>query len=120
MVPKTPRRQAAIRLDPVAAVYGSSEHDQATGRIVAEFTAPSNCIILPILHGPSIGGAFAQLIDTDSGAVLAGLPFKDGDLLWSLWRVPLNAGGMHLRFIASDLGAQWGQWLAVSAPLSCK
>jgi hypothetical protein len=72
------------------------------------------------LHGPSIGGASAELIDADSAKVLAELPFRERDPLWTLWRVPLPANAKRLRFLAVDNGKKFGQWLAVSAPLQCK
>ncbi len=107
---------------PSSAAYSSwHEHDENTGQIVAEFATPANgCVVLPVLHGPSIGGVSAQLVDADSGTVLADLPFRDRDALWSLWRVPLNSGMKRLRFVATDNGRDWGQWLAVSTPMSCR
>jgi hypothetical protein len=108
-------------LPPTAAYSSWQGHDEHTGQIVAEFRAPANaCIVLPVLHGPSIGGASARLLDADSGVVLADLPFRDRDVLWSLWRVPLNSNVKRLRFVATDDGRDWGQWLAVSAPMQCK
>jgi hypothetical protein len=107
---------------PAAPTYCSwSGHDENTGRATADFSAPANgCVVLPILHGPSIGGASAELIDADSQNVLAELPFREHDPLWTLWRVPLPANAKRLRFVAVDNGKNGGQWLAVSAPLQCK
>jgi hypothetical protein len=107
---------------PSAPIYCSwSGHDENTGRAMADFATPaSGCVVLPILHGPSIDGASAELIDADSAKVLAELPFRAHDPLWTLWRVPLPSSAKRLRFLAVDNGKDWGQWLAVSAPLQCK
>jgi hypothetical protein len=107
---------------PSAPTNGSwSQRDENVGRAIAEFAAPVNgCVALPILHGPFIAGASAQLMDADSGKMLADLPFRDHDLLWTLWRVPLYSDVKRLRFVVRDDGRKWGQWLAVSAPLQCK
>ncbi len=102
-------------------LYSWSGHDSNTGQASAEFLAPANaCVVLPIVHGPSIGGASAQLTDADSERVLAELPFREHDPLWTLWRVPLSSSVKRLRFVAIDNGRKWGQWLAVSTPLQCK
>jgi hypothetical protein len=107
---------------PTAQVYGSGRGgDQGVGQIAAEFDAPENkCVILPLFHGPSVSGASAQLIDADSQTVLADVPFRDSDVLWLLWQVKLNPAVKHLRFVTADHGSDWGQWLAVGAPLACK
>ncbi len=107
---------------PSAATYCSwSGHDENTGRATADFSTPANgCVVLPILHGPSIGGASAELVDADSAKVLAELPFRERDPLWTLWRVPVPDTTKRLRFVAVDNGKNGGQWLAVSAPLQCK
>lgn len=107
---------------PSAPTYCSwSGHDENTGRAMADFSSPANgCVVLPILHGPSIGGASAELIDADSEKVLAEFPFRERDPLWTLWRVPVPSNAKRLRFLAVDNGKKGGQWLAVSAPLQCK
>ena len=90
------------------------------GQISVEFPAPTNaCVILPILHGRSITGAAAQLMDADTNQVLAELPLKIQDPLWATWRVHLNSTVKHLRYVATDAHEEPGQWLAVSTPLEC-
>jgi hypothetical protein len=116
---------------PVLPLYGwhsdnpaySSWHgsDANVGRITGEFATPANaCVVLPLLHGPKVGGLSSQLVDADTGAVLADFPFRDGDTFWSLWRVPVPPNVKHLRFVGTDNGHDWGQWLAVTTPMACK
>jgi hypothetical protein len=115
-VPLPPR----FGLFPAVSIF-SSVGDKP-GQIVASFAAPPGaCVLLPVLHSDaSIAGAAAQLIDADTGNVLAVLPFRKHDVLWSVWRVFLNSNVKHLRFVATDTHEEAGQWLAVSAPLECK
>jgi hypothetical protein len=95
--------------------------DEKAGQAVAGFAAPGNgCVVLPILHGPYIGSLSAELRDADSGTLLAQLPFRKRDALWTLWRVPLGPDTRRLRFVALDNAPNRGQWLAVSTPLQCK
>ena len=104
-----------------SAIYSSWQHrDENTGRIVAEFARPANgCVSMGVLHGPSAGGLAAQFLDADTGAVLGEFPFRDHDYLWSLWRVRASTNVKRIRFVASDNGKDWGQWLAITGPLSC-
>lgn len=106
---------------PTTPVYCSWQHrDDNTGRITAEFAAPaSGCVAVGVLHGPSVGGLAAQFVDADTGTVLGDLPFRDHDALWSLWEVKPDSNVKRVRFVATDNGKDWGQWLAVSAPMSC-
>ena len=107
---------------PSNAAY-SSWHgsDASMGQITAEFATPANgCVVLPLLHGPNASGLSSQLVDADTGAVLADFPFLDRDVLWSLWRVPVPANVKRLRFVSTDKGHDRGQWLAVTTPMTCK
>ncbi len=94
----------------------------AAGRIVSSpFDAPlKGCVVIPILHGNFTRGLSAHLLDSDSGKQLAELPFRDGDRLWSAWRVRFPSEVKHLRIAAADDGRDFFQWIVVSAPLSCK
>jgi hypothetical protein len=116
---------------PVLPAYGwqpsnraySSWHgsDANVGQITGEFATPANaCVVLPLLHGPKAGGISSQLVDADTGTVLADFPFRDADPFWYLWRVPVPGKVKHLRFVGTDNGHDWGQWLAVTTPMACK
>jgi len=106
---------------PTAASYGTwGGPEHGSGQIVGEFAAPAGaCVVLPVLHGAYVKGEMAQLVDADSGGVLADLPFRDLDPFWALWRVKLNPGVKHLRFLAAGHYTDWAHWLAVSTPLEC-
>jgi hypothetical protein len=85
------------------------------------FDTPVNgCLVIPILHGKFTHGLAAHLLDPDSGKLLAELPFRDGDALWSAWRVRVPVDAKHLQIVATDDGRDWFQWIAVSTPLNCK
>ena len=107
---------------PHAATYGTwLGKDQGTGQIVGDFAAPANnCVALPVLHGPVAAGVSAQLLDADSGSVLANLPFRDRDPRWTVYRIKLSDNTKHLRFVATATGRGWGEWMAVSTPVECK
>ena len=104
---------------PPATPYNSwQERDDHTGQFVAEFAPPANgCVSAGVLHGPSIGGLSAQFIDADTGTVLANFPLREHDNVWSVWKVYTHV--RRVRFVATDNGKEWGQWIAVSGPLFC-
>lgn len=86
----------------------------------SSFTAPANgCAIWPILHGPSVGGLAAKLMDAQTGEVLAEAPLRDQDTKWSYWRLSLPGTSRRVKIVARDEGMKWGQWLAIAAPSEC-
>jgi hypothetical protein len=93
-----------------------------SGRMLSSpFDAPTKgCVVVPILHGRFTRGLSAHLLDADSGKLLAELPFRDGDELWSAWRVRFPGEVKHLQIAATDDGRDFFQWIAVSAPLECR
>jgi hypothetical protein len=94
--------------------------DAKTGQITAEFAKPGNgCVSVGILHGPSSEGLSAEFVDADNGRSLGTVPFRDHDYLWSLWKIRPGSEVTRIRFVATDQGVNWGQWLAISDPLEC-
>jgi len=104
---------------PPSGPYNSwQQRDDNTGQYTAEFAPPGNgCVSAGLLHGPSIGGLSAQFIDADTGTVLGDFPFREHDSVWSVWKVYTHV--RRVRFVATDNGKEWGQWMAVSGPLFC-
>jgi hypothetical protein len=103
--------------------YGSwSGSDRNTGQLrSSKFDAPVNgCIVLPVLHGPSVGGLSVEIRDLDTNGVLAVAPMQDADTEWRFWRFPLAPSVKHLRITAEDRGRDSGQWLAVGQPSQCQ
>jgi len=108
---------------PPKPIYASwSGTDRNTGQIVSSnFGAPANsCIILPVLHGPSVNGLSVEITDADTNSVLAGAPMQDVDIHWRFWRFPVAPTAKHLRITAEDHGQNWGQWLAIGQPSECR
>jgi len=102
-------------------VYSSwQQRDENTGRLTAEAAMPANgCISMGVLHGPIADGLSAQFVDADTGAVLGDVPFRDHDYLWSLWKIKPGANVKRVKFVATDNGKGWGEWMAVSGPMEC-
>ncbi len=104
-------------------IYSSwSGNDANTGQMVSSiFPAPANrCMILPVLHGPSVEGQSAQIEDADTGKLVESIPMQDADLQWEFWRVPLDVGVKRLRVSARDQGRNYGQWTALGSPSECR
>lgn len=109
--------------EPAAPVYSSwFQSDRYTGNSnSAIFDTPSgHCVILPVLHGPRVGGLSVALIDSDSGQVLATAPMQNEDTIWHYWRVAVPSSTRHLQIKAADHGQDWGEWVAVAGPAECK
>ncbi len=108
---------------PAGPIYASwGGHDENTGRIASSiFPVPANsCIVLPVLHGPSVDGLFVDIVDADTGKGIASTPMQDGECQWQFWRVPITTTVKHARVIAQDQGRGWGQWLAMGGPRQCQ
>lgn len=109
--------------NPPKLFYGSwSGTDWNTGQIISSnFGAPANsCIILPVLHGPSVSGLSVEIRDADTNGVLAVAPMQDTDVHWRFWRFSLPPAATHLRITAEDQGQDWGEWLAIGQPSHCQ
>ncbi len=110
-----------LRFDtpPPGRIYSSLSGTTPTGRIVSStFAAPANgCLILPVLHGPSIVGQSVDILDADTGSVLMHAPMQNEDVQWEFWRWSVPSSVKHLRISASDEDA--GAWTAISDPTEC-
>src|SRR5207248_1772671 len=83
------------------------------------FASPASaCIVLPVLHGPSVEGLAVSLLDADTGSVITTIPLRNIDMNWQFWRIYINPASKALKIVARDQGTGWGQWLAVSDPLA--
>ncbi len=108
---------------PPGPVYASwSGSDALTGQALSgAFPSPANnCLIMPVLHGPSVGGLSVELQDAVSGEKITAAPMRDSDTRWSYWRVTVPPTAKQLRILARDDGKKWGQWVGVSDPLACR
>ncbi len=108
---------------PTGTVYSSwSGSDSNTGRISSSaFEVPADrCIILPVLHGPSIGGLSIELSNADTRQVILTAPLRDGQLQWQYWRFSIAPGVKRVRITGRDLGQDWGEWVALAQPKACR
>lgn len=108
---------------PSGVIYGSwSGNDVNQGQITSSiFSRPTNsCVILPVLHGPMAAGLTVDLIDADNGQSVAAAPMQNADDMWEYWRIPLPTSVQHLRILARDAGKDWGEWVALATPLTCR
>jgi hypothetical protein len=109
--------------NPPKLFYASwSGSDRNTGHITSSnFSAPANsCIVLPVLHGPSVSGLSLEIIDADTNRVLEAAPMQDADIHWRFWRFSVAPTAKRLRISAEDQGQDSGQWLAVGQPTECR
>jgi hypothetical protein len=87
----------------------------------SDFYAPANsCIILPVLHGPSVSGLSVEIIDADTNRVLEAAPMQDADIHWRFWQFSLTPTIKRLRISAEDQGQELEQWLAIGQPSECR
>ena len=108
---------------PPGVAYASwSGSDANQGQIVSStFPSPANsCLTLPVLHGPKGGGLSVEVIDAETGQSIASAPIQDGDTRWEFWRVPIFPAVHNLHVVARDNGKEWGEWLAIASPLTCR
>lgn len=116
--PKIPRRNS-----PHGLVYSTwNGSDANTGEITSSaFDAPlDGCVILPVLHGPSVDGLAVNVWDAQGNRLMGTLQMMDGDQEWHYWRLHLPAKIKRLFVSASDQGRGWGQWVAIGQPSRCK
>jgi hypothetical protein len=79
-----------------------------------------HCIALPVLHGPSVGGLAAYIIDAATGKKILELPMQGADTVWRFWRFRLDNSVARFAIVVSDAGRQWGEWIAVGVPQLCR
>lgn len=117
-IPNIPRQNSPHRH--VYSTWNGS--DANTGEITSSaFDAPlDGCVILPVLHGPSVDGLAVNVWDAQSNRLMGTLQMLEGDQEWHYWRLHLSANIKRLFVSASDQGRGWGQWVAIGQPSRCK
>ena len=108
---------------PAGATYGTWNGSvNSSGAIRSStFAVPANqCVIVPVLHGPSTAGLSVELLNGETETLIERMPMQDEDVQWEFWRVPIPQGVRRLKLVASDQGAGLGQWLAVASPAECR
>jgi hypothetical protein len=105
---------------PVHSTWHGSDANTGTWQS-SVFSAPKeHCLIMPVIHGPTVAGLAVTLLDGDLNAVIAEAPMLDSSQSWNFWRIPVPENVHRLRITASDEGRGWGQWVAVSDPTQCR
>jgi hypothetical protein len=105
---------------PRGTVYSSRQHwegdhwkpegPKGNGVLTASFpTPPGQCLVLPLLHGPSVDG----LSVTANGAAVS---FQNGETAWTYARIPLHGPAATLTVSARHPDI----WLAVGEPQECR
>lgn len=108
---------------PSTPIYNSwSGNDGNTGHIVSSsFAAPPEaCLVLRVLQGYHSGGLSTEIMDADTNQALADIPFQDAPKQWTFWRITLPRSAKRLRILAEDSGKDWGEWIALASPTSCR
>lgn len=96
-------------------------NDSNTGELTSPvFDLPKPCIVIPVAHGPSIDHLQVKLVNVNSLAVLASVPMLGSDASWRYWQLRTPSNVSRVRIIAEDHGHDWGEWLAVGQPHSCR
>jgi hypothetical protein len=105
---------------PRGAVYSSRRHwegdhwkresPEENGVLTADFPTPAGqCVVLPLLHGPSVEGLSVTAND-------ATVSFQNGETAWTYARIPLHGPATTLTISAPHPG----NWLAVGEPQECR
>lgn len=110
--------------NPATNVFWSSWNstDASTGKLTSSVIAvpPNHCLALSVLHGPSTDGLSVKIVDEKTDKTAEIVPLRGGDTSWNFWRIPLEPETVKIRILASDGGADWGQWAAIASPWECK
>ncbi|MBV9302304.1 MAG: hypothetical protein JOY62_18115 [Acidobacteriaceae bacterium] len=99
-----------------------SGSDKNVGQIFSSSfeSPPNNCVVLPVLHGPSVNGLSVRILNADTNEAIAIAPLQNQDWRWRFWRFPVDQQIRHLRVSAQDQGSGWGQWVAIGQPSQCQ
>lgn len=100
--------------------YSGSDANRGTLTSAPFDTSRRGCIILPIAHGPSTGGQSVRLVAADNEEDLGSVRLDEETGSWRYWAVYFSREIPSIRIVASDQGDQWGQWVAVGDPHSCR
>lgn len=117
-IPAIPRRNS-----PHGLIYSTwNGADANTGKITSSaFDVPADgCVILPVLHGPSVDGLAVNVWDAQGNRLMGAVQMLDGDQEWNYWRLHLPANVKRMFVSASDQGRSWGQWVAIGQPSRCR
>lgn len=96
--------------------------DASTGQIASTVipVRANHCMILSVLHGPSVQGLSAEITDAGTNQPVGKIPMQNGETQWKLWRVPIDSKVSSVKILGRDAGRGWGQWLAIGDPLQCR
>jgi hypothetical protein len=105
---------------PEGAIYSSRRHwagdhwefdgIKKNGTLTVTFPAPAGqCMVLPLLHGPSIEGLSLSVNELR-------VPFQTGETVWTYLRIPVRGAAAKLS-ISVPYPANW---LAVGEPRECR
>jgi hypothetical protein len=100
--------------------YSGSDANRGMLTSAAFETSRRGCIALPIAHGPSTGGQSVRLEAADSGEDLGAIRLDQNNGNWRYWAIYFSRDVPELRIVADDRGDQFGQWVAVGEPHSCR
>lgn len=96
--------------------------DQTTGTISSSpiSVPPTHCMVLLVLHGPSINGLHVRVSYPAGAAAPEEIPLRTDETEWKFWRIPLQSQAAQVQITGEDNGKGWGQWLALASPRDCK
>jgi hypothetical protein len=99
--------------------YGGS--DSKTGLLTISRMSPNpkGCFVVPVSHGPSIGGQNVNLVSAN-GDIIGRIDLDSGKPQWQFMELRYDSVRFPaVQIVAADLGSGYGQWLAVGQPRSC-
>jgi hypothetical protein len=107
---------AQVELD-VGDAYATLEHEPG-GILIGPLPQRAGVLALPVQVGPCSWGLSVQLIDLATRRSIATLHPPPTHGHWAVWRVPVPPDVVSgpLGFVAVDLSARPGAWLAVGKP----
>lgn len=105
---------------PIYSTWQSGPEQKAAIESSVFATPPGQCVVVPVLTGPSIQGLSVNVVNHASGQAVASVPMQDRSRWWAFWRVPIPPGADRVRIMAEDRGVKWGQWVAIAAPHECR
>ncbi len=103
----------------VISTWNGSDANAETIRS-APFARPARgCVLIPFLHGPSVGGLALRIMNASKGTPITQLPLQPADQQWQYWRVTIDPSVETLAVEAEDAGTGWGEWIAIATPQVC-